>query len=57
MGCCPAGAIGRKRAKDAVIDSKQVQELRARLKLEKMNQSFTPMSEETLTILRKAKAQ
>lgn len=55
MGCCPTGSANRK-PKDTVIDPKKVNETKQRLKQEKMNQSFTPMSEETLNLLRKAKS-
>lgn len=59
MGCCPAFATSstRKKPKDEVIDPQKVSDVKQRLKAEKLNNSLGPMSEETLALLRKAKAQ
>jgi hypothetical protein len=40
-----------------VIDPKKVSELKSKLKQDKLALSFTPMSEETQNLLRRAKAQ
>jgi hypothetical protein len=57
MGCCPTGSAGRKRQKDTVIDPQRVKEIKERLKAERLNASSSPYSDETVSILRKAKAQ
>lgn len=56
MGCCPTGSINRKKPKDMIIDPSKVNETKKRLKAEKLNTSFTPYSEETLNLFRKANA-
>ena len=47
MGCCPTGAVGRSKPKDAVIDPVKVNETKKRLMAEKINTSLTPYSEAT----------
>lgn len=58
MGCCVSSSNASKPIKKEIkIDPTRIAQIKAKLKEEKMQSSFTPMSEETQNILRKAKAQ
>ena len=55
MGCCTSS--NAQKPKDKIIDPKKVREVKEKLKSEKMMTSQTPMSEQTLSLLQKAKSQ
>ena len=54
MGCCTSA--NAQKPKDKIIDPKKVREVKEKLKSEKMMASSTPMSEQTLNLLQKAKS-
>lgn len=55
MGCCTSS--NAQKPKDKIIDKKKVNEVKERLQSMKMQTSQTPMSDETLQLLQKAKVQ
>ena len=59
MGCCVSSNNNAHKPskKEIKIDPTRIAQIKAKLKEEKMQSSFTPMSDETQNILRKAKAQ
>ena len=49
-GCCSFN----KKPKDSIIDVKKVQEIKSRLKEERMRGSYKPWSDETQALIKKA---
>ena len=56
MGCCTSSNINKPQKKEITINPARIAQIKAKLKEEKMSSSFTPMSDETQNILRKAKS-